>query len=297
MALTMKKVTLLMTMTASLALAACDGGSNNGDASDSGMADEGTGDSSGGDEGADAGTGDDGPTEPIDTDGDGLTDEEEAVLGTDPTLVDTDNDNYWDSWEVNEGTDPLDPESRIYIGYWPYNPNKDELEQGTWAGANTNVGTPLPRAEFLDQNNQLVDLYDLGANNKYQVLDTSAQWCGPCHNVADWLAGANNSNTAGLQQQYPTVRDKVHTYKIMWITFIVENQSGGPPTLSDSTSWASQHPDPYIPVLVDDTQGMRNNYVAGAFPTFFIGAPDMKIEFFPTTDVYQALQFVNDYDF
>ena len=266
------------------------------------MQDDGTGDSSAGSEGGEGESGEGeggetGPMEPVDTDGDGLSDEEEAALGTDPMLVDTDGDNYWDSWEVNEGTDPLDPESRIYIGYWPYNPDKEELEQGSWASANTNVGTPLPRAEFLDQNNQLVDLYDMGANDKYQVIDTSAQWCGPCHTVADWLSGSNSGTAGQLQMQYPTVRDKVHDYKIMWLTFIVENQSGGPPTLSDSTSWATQHYDPHIPVLVDDTQGMRDKFVAGAFPTFFIAAPDMTVEFFPTTDVYQALQFVNDYDF
>ena len=44
-----------------------------------------------------------------DTDGDGLTDVDEAVLGTDPTLVDTDGDGVDDATEVANGTDPLDP--------------------------------------------------------------------------------------------------------------------------------------------------------------------------------------------
>lgn len=43
-----------------------------------------------------------------DTDGDGLTDDEERVLGTDPTLPDTDGDGLTDREEVRVfGTDPL----------------------------------------------------------------------------------------------------------------------------------------------------------------------------------------------
>ena len=42
-----------------------------------------------------------------DTDGDGLTDEEEIALGTDPFKADTDSDGYNDGDEVNAGTDPL----------------------------------------------------------------------------------------------------------------------------------------------------------------------------------------------
>ena len=42
---------------------------------------------------------------PVDTDGDGLTDEEEAQLGTDPNLRDTDGDNYWET-ERRHGQSP-----------------------------------------------------------------------------------------------------------------------------------------------------------------------------------------------
>jgi hypothetical protein len=99
--------------------------------SDTGAVNEGTdtGEAEAGDGDGDPGDGDGDPG-PLDSDQDGLTDEEEAEIGTDPNLKDTDADNYWDPWEITEGTDPLDPGSRSYTGYWPYNPNKDALEQG-----------------------------------------------------------------------------------------------------------------------------------------------------------------------
>jgi hypothetical protein len=44
-----------------------------------------------------------------DTDGDGLTDAEELLYGTDPNNPDTDGDGFTDGEEVAAGTDPLDP--------------------------------------------------------------------------------------------------------------------------------------------------------------------------------------------
>ncbi|WP_449528481.1 Ig-like domain-containing protein, partial [Flavobacterium beibuense] len=44
-----------------------------------------------------------------DRDGDGLTNEEEALLGTNPTLADTDGDGITDGDEVTGGSDPLNP--------------------------------------------------------------------------------------------------------------------------------------------------------------------------------------------
>lgn len=52
------------------------------------------------------------PDDP-DTDGDGLTDAEEADLGTDPAKADTDGDGITDGDEVKNGTDPLDPKDPV----------------------------------------------------------------------------------------------------------------------------------------------------------------------------------------
>ena len=46
-----------------------------------------------------------------DSDNDGLSDQDEAIYGTDPLNPDTDGDGYLDGEEVKAGTDPLDPNS------------------------------------------------------------------------------------------------------------------------------------------------------------------------------------------
>lgn len=71
-----------------------------------------------------------------DSDEDGLSDDEEAELGTDPNNPDTDGDGVNDGDEVDCGTDPLDPND--YCG-------KDDDDDGSSGGGrptlpNTGVG-------------------------------------------------------------------------------------------------------------------------------------------------------------
>jgi hypothetical protein len=74
------------------------------------------------------------PPAGLDTDGDGLTDAEEAVLGTDPAQADTDADGLADKEETQTyGTDPLNPDTdgdgykdgdEVRNGYNPNGPGK-----------------------------------------------------------------------------------------------------------------------------------------------------------------------------
>ena len=56
-----------------------------------------------------------GPGDDLDSDGDGLTDVVEGVLGTDPFNPDTDFDGSWDGVEVATGTDPLSSSSFFQV--------------------------------------------------------------------------------------------------------------------------------------------------------------------------------------
>ncbi len=47
----------------------------------------------------------------LDSDGDGICDADERILGTNPFLMDSDGDGYPDGLELALGSDPLDPKS------------------------------------------------------------------------------------------------------------------------------------------------------------------------------------------
>ena len=72
-----------------------------------------------------------------DTDGDGLTDKEEADKGTDPKKADTDGDGFTDKEEVAKGTDPKDPNSK------PESKPEDPATPDTKAPAKPEIKTDL----------------------------------------------------------------------------------------------------------------------------------------------------------
>ena len=61
-----------------------------------------------------------GPAWCVDTDQDGLSDSDEALLGTDPQNPDTDGDAIIDGWEVQLGDDPLSPRYSLVSNSWNY---------------------------------------------------------------------------------------------------------------------------------------------------------------------------------
>jgi hypothetical protein len=71
-----------------------------------------------------------GPPAPVDNDGDGLTNYEEAAIGTSDNNPDSDGDGLLDWLEVQEGTDPLDPNDPP-----PYSPPIDTGEPADSASA------------------------------------------------------------------------------------------------------------------------------------------------------------------
>ena len=87
--------------------------------------------------------------EQLDTDGDGLWDDCESIIGTDPDQGDTDDDEIGDGAELEIGTDPLDNDSddddlidgfELEVGTDPINPDTDGdgLNDGEEVASGTN---------------------------------------------------------------------------------------------------------------------------------------------------------------
>lgn len=213
-----------------------------------------------------------------DSDGDGLSDGDEVAQGTNPAAQDTDGDTYWDSWELAEGTDPNNADSRIYQGYWPYNPNKDAL--GVSESSRARPGELTPRFQTVDQFGDVVDIYDFAGQGKYIIVDLSGAWCYWCHEVAKMLE-SRPSAFSGYESSYPWIEGlppAIEAGDIYFLTYIDANSSGGLPDESTIASWYNQHPNEHVPVLLDDTRETKSWMAPSGYPTMILVGPDMIVD-------------------
>jgi thiol-disulfide isomerase/thioredoxin len=219
------------------------------------------------------------PPNETDSDGDGLTDAEEIELGTNPEVSDTDGDGYLDGDEVFEGKDPKDPESRIYIGNWPYNRDKDNFVEGDW-DAPPGEGVKLPRWKAIDQHGEMVDIYDFIGHGKKVVLDVGTKFCKPCKGLAAWFSTGDIDATTDHCEEplssflwfkkpdYEAVYDMVQNGEIYWITVLWSScsENGAWATPEDAVFWDEEWPNENIPVLVDVDCQMKFYLDIGAMP-------------------------------
>lgn len=207
------------------------------------------------------------PPADLDSDGDGLTDLEEATHGSDPQVVDSDGDGYGDGDEVVEGHSPTDAEDRIYIGHWPYNPDKDDIEDPGWDSTPA-VGAVMPRFRAVDQYGEEVDLYDFAYQGRPIAIEVGTRFCTPCKEVAAFYS---NNDSSILEDDYPWWRDEyadvrrqIEEGEIYWITVLFS--AGTPADAEDTAWWHEQWPNHKIAVLADTELTLKNYLNVGSMP-------------------------------
>ncbi|MBX2800995.1 MAG: TlpA family protein disulfide reductase [Myxococcales bacterium] len=126
-----------------------------------------------------SGGGPDGNNKPTadDRDGDGLTDVEEAELGSNPDDVDTDRDGWEDGEEVAQYTNPIDGYDHPYEGGWTIDACRNDL-----SGSLASIGSVAPNFAIEDQFSDLLKLHDFC--DQVVLLVAAAQWCVPCQQEA-----------------------------------------------------------------------------------------------------------------
>ena len=130
-------------------------------------------------------TGESSQAQYLDSDGDGLTDADEATRGTNPNLKDTDSDGVTDGREVADGTNPNDVNSynnlsKNLVAYYPFNGNANDESGNGRHGAASNA------VLAADRNG--------GSNGSYQFNGTSSRVVA---SATDWPSG-NSSRTVSL---------------------------------------------------------------------------------------------------
>lgn len=216
-----------------------------------------------------------------DTDGDGLGDAEERELGTDLQDPDTDDDEYTDRDEVFEGKDPTDPHSVIYRGGYPYYFDKDTLEPGPDLAEK---GGRFTRLQLKDQFGDVVDLWDLYNDERPVVIDISAMWCQPCTGLALYLEGL--PDPWGYAEMWPSGPEVVARGDVLWVTVVGQDALHEPAGKPDVSDWYEAFPLDGVPILADGEQIAPTYVGLTEWPTVLLLEPDLTVS--PDVDEWWA---------
>ena len=104
-----------------------------------------------------------------DSDGDGLSNSEEAALGTDPNNPDSDGDGWQDGDEVAQYTDPTKANDHPYTGGWRIGACRDDLN-----GQGQQLGDIADNFKLSDQYGDKVRLHDFC--DREVLLVSAAFW-------------------------------------------------------------------------------------------------------------------------
>jgi thiol-disulfide isomerase/thioredoxin len=179
----------------------------------------------------------------LDPDEDGLTNDEEAALGTDPENADSDGDGVLDGAEIDDGTNPSYTYSHVYAGGYnvgfcesPYEGTATGATgTGSYDGSSWTAyqnGDVLENFTLLDQHGEMVDMYSFCG--KHVVFAVGAGWCGPCRGVAE-----------GLQAEQDHWRDS----NVQYIEIISQDDYGNAPDQAFLKQWHDDYGFTDIPVL------------------------------------------------
>ena len=99
------------------------------------------------------------------------------------------------------------------------------------------------------------------------ILDLSTMWCGPCNTAAGEIQE--------IQDAYP---------ELSYVTILIENRSGEPPTAADVQLWEETHSITSAPVwgnsrdiVTSDPTETQGEFYLGGWPTFYFLDEDLKI--------------------
>lgn len=141
---------------------------------------------------------------------------------------------------------------------------EDDRSWVTWEECGQQVGQNPCNFILLNHENEEIELYDY--HGKVIVIDFSTMWCGICVNIA----------TEGDK-----LVSKYGEDNVIWLTVLIENSTGMPPTQEDLQNWVSMA-NIKVPVLAGDRSlidySAKTGYPITSWPTFVVIDRDMVLK-------------------
>ena len=203
-----------------------------------------------------------------DSDGDGLSDMDEAMYGTDPDNPDTDGDGFKDGAEVDQNSDPKNGNHFPYTGGWAIGDCWDDIES-----TGNEVGQIADQFELIDQHGEQLRLHDFC--DRTVLLSSATFWCQPCMDEA-----------AGFQDFYEDYEEE----GFIVITLLSENADSSTPTVEDLGAWVDLFGITH-PVVRDGRGSVTNTFVPDAqivLPANHMLKKGMEVSFVARRDIVAA---------
>lgn len=143
--------------------------------------------------------------------------------------------------------------------------SQPEIDPITWDSCGYNINDHMCNFSLMDQDGDIFDLYDhIG---KPIILDYSTMWCGYCQ-----VAAQDVTNIQSIHSDS----------ELLYVSVLIENTSGSPPTVADCDSWSSIFGIVDSPVLAGSRELIDANGKSGApvtaWPTFLFLDEEMIIK-------------------
>lgn len=151
---------------------------------------------------------------------------------------------------VLDATEWVAPDNR-----WPLTPPPVDL-----AGEGWEPGNAVPDVRFTDQFGEEVSLWQF--HGQVVLFDISTMWCAPCRELA-----AETQATATAFEEDPFV----------YLTVLMEDVEGGPPTQEDLNLWADNFQIRSAPVVEDGGRQTIGAIQANQFPAVLVIGPDLRV--------------------
>jgi len=143
-------------------------------------------------------------------------------------------------------------------------PPADDRSWVTWEECGQQVDEHPCNFTLLDQNGNEVELYDY--HGKVIVIDFSTMWCGVCVNIA---------------AEGDALVAKYGEENVIWLTVLIENEYGAPPTQEDLQKWVAMA-NIKIPVLAGDRTlidpAAKTGYPISGWPTLVVVNKEMVLK-------------------
>lgn len=241
--------------------------------------------------------------------------------------IDTDGDGYSDKDEIQIGTDPKNKGDRYYLGSWPYNPYKDQIEgsvfpiscpndiscectsnsdcinencqKGVRGGlfCTPKTGDIFPRLVAVDQYGEFIDIYDFAMQGKNIVIEFGPAWCSPCQDLSYWLSTGDDSiikNNRWWKSEYSIIRDQVINDDILFITILFENELRDIATFQTVLDWHDKYPNNKIVILADEYKDIHQWMRPTGYPCINIVDEDMRLITFTGRGLTEAFDILSN---